>query len=525
MSPTTARVIYPELPNPLTQGDLYQLFNPSFDERKWAPTIARTPSSQVALLVQLKIFQTIGRFLGAADVPPAAIEYVANRIGVESLSTPNFPKRTLYRHRPIILERLKVTSWGSQARALAQATMRKTAQARTDPADIINSAIDALIRHGFELPALATLRRLAGTAHSNINTTQWDEVCGRIGSEQHAVLEALLVVDPKTQKSPFATLCAAPGRASRKNLNALVDRYQWIQQLPNPTAALQSIADSKVTQWANEAKRLNALELREYITPRRHTLLMATIHDARAQILDDLTQMLLRLVRKVEWKSSQRLAEWYQARHNKTDVLIRAFHDSLIVHGSEIGPVQKILQVETLFAATGGREALAKSCEEHLRHERQNWRPFARAAFVPLRRALLRLVEILPLQGTPVTASLLRLVRSLTNEESPQSDYRDIDGVSANTLPREWHDLVHDHADDKRAFNRRQLEVVAILELVAAIKAGEIFVTGSLSFERFWDRLPAEAADPAAIAAYAAARGWADGADGLVRAVKKALSR
>ena len=525
MTPTAARVIYPELPKPLTPSDLYQLFRPSYVEREWVPTIARIPSSQVALMVQLKIFQTIGRFLGAADIPPAAIEYVASHMGVEHVSVLISRTRTFYRHRRAILQHLKVISWGTEAFELAQATMRKTAQARTDPADIINSAIDALIRHGFELPALTTLRRLAGTEHSNINTTQWDEVCGRIGSLQHALLEELLVVDPKTQKSPFATLCATPGRPSRKNLNALIDRYQWLQQLPNPTSALDSIADSKVSQWANEAKRLNALELREYITPRRHTLLMAVIHDVRAHALDDLTQMLLRITRKIEWKSEQRLAEWYQTRRSKTDALIRAFHDSLIVHCTESDPLQKVSRVETLFAAQGGREALAQGCEEHLRHERQNWRPFARAVFVPLRHSLLRLVEILPLHGTPLMQSLLRLVRSLANEESPQSDYRVIDGVAPTTLPLEWRDLVHDHADNKQAFNRRQLEVVVILELAAAIKAGEIFVSGSLSFERFWDRLPVEAADPAAIAAYAAARGWTDGADGLVRAVKRSLDQ
>jgi hypothetical protein len=90
------------------------------------------------------------------------------------------------------------------------------------------------------------------------------------------------------------------GGLHEKNLNTLIDRYQWLQQLPNPTSALQSIADSKISQWANEARRLNALELREYVAPRRHTLLMAVIHDARAQVLDDLTQMLLRLTRKIE---------------------------------------------------------------------------------------------------------------------------------------------------------------------------------------------------------------------------------
>ena len=56
MTPSAARLIYPELPDPLTQGDLQQLFSSSFDERKWAPTVTRTPEAQVALLVQLKLF-------------------------------------------------------------------------------------------------------------------------------------------------------------------------------------------------------------------------------------------------------------------------------------------------------------------------------------------------------------------------------------------------------------------------------------------------------------------------------------
>ena len=524
MTPIPASVIYPELPDPLTPGDLQQLFSPSFDERQWAPTVVRAAESQVALLVQLKIFQSIGRFRPAAEIPDIAIEHVARRMGVEFPPSQIFPERTRYRHRQAIFKRLGVASWGTDALALTKAVMRKTAHARTDPADIINSAIDALIRHGFELPALGTLRRLAGTAHSNVNSTQWSEVCGLLSSAQRAVLETLLVVDTKTMKSPFFNLCDTPGRASRKNLNALIDRYRWLEQLPNPMTALQSIADSKILQWANEARRLNALELREYVAPRRHTLLMAVIHDARGQVLDGLTQMLLRLSRKVEWKSELRLSEWYQTRRGKTDALIRAFRDSLIVHGSDDEPVQKVSRVETVFAAQGGHEALAKSCEEHLHHEKQNWRPFARAMFVPLRSTLVQLVEILPLQGTTASDGLLRCVRSLKSE-TPHSDYLSITGVAPNTFPREWHALVHDHAKNSQDFNRRQLEVVAILELATAIKAGEVFVSGSLSFDRFWDRLPSEAADPEAVAAYATARGWANGADGLVRSVRNALDQ
>jgi hypothetical protein len=233
-------------------------------------------------------------------------------------------------------------------------------------------AVDTLVRHRFELPSLDTLSRLAATVHRQINTVQWQRVGACLNDSQRSALEALLVADPTTQDSPFAVICRAAGRASRKNLKALIERYQWLQDLPDPSAALQSVADSKVMQWANEARRLKAPELREYIEPRRQTLLLAIIRHARGQVLDDLTQMLLRLVRKIEWKSEQHLEEWYVGRRHQTDSLICAFHESLIVHGSADNPAQKIARLEEMFAARGGREKLAQTCAEHLRHEKQN---------------------------------------------------------------------------------------------------------------------------------------------------------
>jgi hypothetical protein len=131
-----------------------------------------------------------------------------------------------------------------------------------------------------------------------------------------------------------------------------------------------------VLQWANEAKRLKA-ELRRYVKPRRHALLLAVIRQARGQVLDDLTQMVLKLVGKIESKSVNRLQEWYVTRHYQTDQLIRTFHESLIVHDSVDEPARKVERLEALFIAHGGRVKLKESCAQHLRHEKQNWRPFA----------------------------------------------------------------------------------------------------------------------------------------------------
>jgi hypothetical protein len=41
-------------------------------------------------------------------------------------------------------------------------------------------------------------------------------------------------------------------------------------------------------------------------------------------------------------------------RHHETDSLIRAFHESLIVHESADEPVRKVARLEALFTALGG---------------------------------------------------------------------------------------------------------------------------------------------------------------------------
>jgi len=519
-----SRLLYPKLPDRLDQATRHRLFSPLYQEREWARTVARTPASQVALLVHLKIFQALGRFLPVLEIPETIVAQVAGRVDPKGATGVRHSASTLYRRRSAILRYLGVTAWGAAGRQLAHQTMMTLAAARTDPAELINAAVDTFVRALIELPSLDTLTRLAAKVRSQVNAAQWQRIGARLDDSDRSALEALLGIDPADHESPFALICRAPGRASRKNLNALLERHRWLEALPDPEHALETVAESKVLQWANEARRLKAPELREYVAPRRHALLLALIRQARGQALDDLTQMLLRLVRRIEWKCESRLREWYEERQEETDRLVRTLRESLHVHAALEEPALKLARLEALFLGQGGREELDAACAAHLAHERRNWRPFARAAFVPLRAPLLRLAQCLPLEGNASAGQLLTLIGVAADWEPPYSDYYRIDGA-ADAVPHEWRPLVHDAPGDPELFNRRALEVVAILELAAAIKAGEIFVTGSLSHDRFWDRLPREAEDPAAGAAYAESQGWGGGPDGFVQTLKSGLER
>jgi hypothetical protein len=86
------------------------------------------------------------------------------------------------------------------------------AETRLDPADLINAAIDELIRERCELPQLSTLRTLAGTAHRLVNSAQWNEVYKRLSIYDRGRLDEILATREDTQESPFAVLCRVSGK-------------------------------------------------------------------------------------------------------------------------------------------------------------------------------------------------------------------------------------------------------------------------------------------------------------------------
>jgi Domain of unknown function (DUF4158) len=287
-----SRIVYPRMPEPLTESDLAGLFTVSPEEDHWARTVARKGPSLAVLLTHLKVFQHVGRFLPIAELPAAAMSFVVAQARLEMPSDFGYDRRTLYRHHRAIREFLGITPWGARARAIASGAIAAAAEGRVDPADLINAAIDALIRERCELPMLSTLRELAATAHRLVNTAQWERVHERLSDPVRQELDALLTPSELAQESRFAVLCRGAGKATRENLRALIVHYEWLTTLTDPVPILAPISEAKVTQWANEARRLKAPELREYVAPRRYALVLAALRVARGRVLDDLTMML-----------------------------------------------------------------------------------------------------------------------------------------------------------------------------------------------------------------------------------------
>lgn len=154
------RTAYPQFPRTLTLRDLQTSFSPRPEESEWAIGFSRSPDRRLALLVQLKCFQFLRHFPPLDTIPPEIIEHIAATLAMPPAQAVAYSSGTkaLYRHHRAIRTLLGVKSYtDAETRPIAIEVARGAAAVVDTRTDIINIAIEELVRLGYELPAFRTL--------------------------------------------------------------------------------------------------------------------------------------------------------------------------------------------------------------------------------------------------------------------------------------------------------------------------------------------------------------------------------
>lgn len=80
------------------------------------------------------------------DVPFAVVAHVRSSLRLPADTALDVTPRTLYRHHDQIRTHLQVTTWRPEARRATIAAVHEAAQVMDHPADLINVAIEELVR-------------------------------------------------------------------------------------------------------------------------------------------------------------------------------------------------------------------------------------------------------------------------------------------------------------------------------------------------------------------------------------------
>ena len=174
---------------------------------EWARARNQDEPRLLALVVWLKSYQRLGYFPKADDVPPAVVRHVRDALGLAGdVELEPAAERTAKRYRELVRARMKVTYDAARVRHVAEQAISKAVQAKDNPADLINVALEELVRARCELPGYTTLDAMATAIRTEVNAAFYQAVAGRVDLAARARLARLLLADPVTRRSEFDRL-------------------------------------------------------------------------------------------------------------------------------------------------------------------------------------------------------------------------------------------------------------------------------------------------------------------------------
>ncbi len=164
------RTAYPRFPRVVSGRELAEAFTPSDGEVDWARGRTQDAGHLLALVVWLKSYQRLGYFPKLAEVPGAVAGHVRGVLGLpDRVGLEQATERSAKRHRQFVRDRLEVVYEPARVRQVAEHAICRAVQAKDNPADLINVALEELLRARCELPGYTTLDAMTSAVRTEVN--------------------------------------------------------------------------------------------------------------------------------------------------------------------------------------------------------------------------------------------------------------------------------------------------------------------------------------------------------------------
>lgn len=481
------RTAYPRLKQQFTKSELRDFYTPTLDEISFVQEKARRSETRLHLLVLLKTFQKLGYFPNLEDVSESLLKFLRIVLNLPADALPLVARNTLYQHQSTILEYLNVKSYDRAARRLVVKTVFEAAQTMDSPADLINAAIEELIKERYELPAFSTLDRLVRRIRSLVNRRFWNTILRRISSAEIARLDALLLPDPKAYRTPYNSLKGLPKKPTLKHLQELLSHLEWLLGLGDFENVLKDIPPLKIKHFAGEAKALDAAELKDFNEPKRCALLICLIQRAHIKTRDALAQMFIRRIAKMHRDGKEALQK-IQIRHlEKSERLVQIF--SGVLQNVDLEQSDSIVgQNLKNILSKQNIPSLLEDCEQLSAFHGNNYFPLLWRLYRSHRSALFRLISALEFKSTSRDDSMISALEFLIASENRRGDNLEA-AVDLSFAEEKWREIVLKTVDGLPAYDRKLFEVCVFSHLAQELKSGDIAVIGSEEYGDYRDGL------------------------------------
>jgi len=479
---------YPLLKPSPSEQELDEVYTPTLFELSFAERRTREPVPRLSLLVLLKTFQRLGYLVKLAEVPQSILRHVCATAGYSEMpqDLTKYDSSSLrFRHMTLVLSWGGVTPFDRTGHRSMLKACVEASRVREDLADIINFAIEELVRQRYELPTFPTLLKVAQKARAAVNRGLYTRITKALDEAAKARLDQLFARINEGRRSAWDQIKSEPRPPTAKEIKRFVAHLNWLREQAGDGHPLAGIPVVKVNRFAAEARALNVARMNELIEEKRYALAAALVFRQRAQSFDDAGEMLIRQVRKIEARA-QDLFEQRQAEYlEKATGLIRTLHEVALAYAAT-GTSEERLQAIGSWLGPD-LEQLLQQCEEHAALVSGNPLRLLPPLFRHARAALLLLLEHLPLEPTTQDDSLHQAITFVLAhkssraemlsivEESPGSEAKAL--VNLSFVPEAWWPLVtrtKNRTAQPRQVDRQFFELCVLSQVATDLKANDL---------------------------------------------------
>ena len=175
------RTAYPRPGLRLTREELRARYALTETDLTFIRLGARGEVGRLMLATLLKARQDLGYFPMMDEVHADTVADLALQLNLTAPVWPDEAQKTksLYRYQAAVRTRLSVTPYDYAAEKLVAKTTLEAAETMSDPADLINRAIETLQAAAIDLPAFSTLDRLVNRLRAEVHERIYNRVVGR----------------------------------------------------------------------------------------------------------------------------------------------------------------------------------------------------------------------------------------------------------------------------------------------------------------------------------------------------------
>ncbi|EKU96852.1 transposase, TnpA family [Leptolyngbya sp. PCC 7375] len=499
--PSLEDTAYPRLKSNPSRQALKTLYTPTEEEIALARRRTRGEVATLGFLVLLKTFQTVGYPVQITQVPKAIIRQVATTL--ESSLSPDDvagydASGTRRRHLNVIRTYLKIQAFGSEAHQVMVTAMTTAVQTQHDLVDLINVALEELVRQRFELPGFSTLVRTARTVRTRDNDQIYQRVCEALKGAAQLQLNELFYVAEGEVTTRWNEVKQEPGEPKLGELQQLIERLNWLKPLQVAESALVDLAEVKQLHFAAEAQALEANQMKELPDPKRQTLAAALLQQRYSQTLDDIAQVFIKRLTGMHYKAKDALANYRAESQQRTDELIETLRHVVIAHSTDAEIPERFAAIDQVIGER--TQELIAQCDDHLAYAGNNYLPFLPRFYRSHRAVLFRMLAVVPLHSATQDTALTDAIAFIRTHRTKRQTWLSLSETEASAsptldlswVPTKWWTLVTGKKTrnaQPTQLHRQYFELCVFSHILLELKSGDLYIEGSSAFGDYYRQL------------------------------------